>query len=270
MRRRHFLRNAGLLSAGGPGFLSGLTEARAIPKARNRILVTSGESKLAQVIANYLTQERQVRLTGLTTVPIGLPYTRCELNHDSATNELVREKDAIVHVAELSPEADEAEWIDTLTRRTYNLLWAAAEEGVSRVVYLSTLQLLTDYDESFLVSEVWRPLPTTDPPILAKHLGEYTCREFAREQKLSIVVLRLGRVVAAEEVKGQKVDPLWVEEREVAQAVSGALDVELSESYQVVGSWRIFHVQSEFPGTRFRVGGAKNSLGYRPWFTPST
>ena len=32
-----------------------------------------------------------------------------------------------------------------------------------------------------------------------------------------MIVLRLGKVVTAAAVKGQPVDPLWVEEREVAQ-----------------------------------------------------
>ena len=61
-----------------------------------------------------------------------------------------------------------------------------------------------------------------------------------------------------------------MEEQEVAQAVSGALSVKPYPRFhaQGVNRWRIFHIQSEFPGARFSVGAAKGGLGYRPWFKP--
>lgn len=243
-------------------------EAQASSKNERRILITSGETELAQVIADHLGRDRAVRLTGLSPVPSRFPFTACQLDHDSATDELVKGAKAVVHVAEPPSGADAREQIDHLTRRTYNLVRAAVDAGVERLLFLSTLELMTGYDEDFLVSERWRPLPTTQPSVLARHLGEYTCREFAREQKLQVIVLRLGRVVKAAAVKGQAADPLWVEEREVAQAVAGALDAELSDHAQGVGRWRVFNVQSEFPGSRFPVANAKGALGYRPWFKP--
>ncbi len=265
MNRRHFLQGAGILLTGGSSLDR---EAQASSQNERRILITSGETELAQVIADHLGRDRGVRLTGLTAVPSRFPFTACQLDHDSATDELVQGVEAIVHVADPPAGAGEREQIDHLTRRTYNLARAAVDAGVERLLFLSTLELMTGYDEDFLVSERWRPLPTTQPSVLARHLGEYTCREFAREQKLQVIVLRLGKVVKAAAVKGQAADPLWVEEREVAQAVAGALDAKLSDHAQGVGRWRVFNVQSEFPGSRFPVANAKGALGYRPWFKP--
>lgn len=265
MNRRHFLQGAGILLTGGSTLDR---EAQASSQNEHRVLITSGETELAQVIADHLGRDRGVRLTGLTAVPSRFPFTACQLDHDSATDELVQGVEAIVHVAEPPSGADDRKQIDHLTRRTYNLARAAVDAGVERLLFLSTLELMTGYDEEFLVSERWRPLPTTRPSVLAKHLGEYTCREFAREQKLQVIVLRLGKVVKAAAVKGQAPDPLWVEEREVAQAVAGALDAKLSDHAQGVGRWRVFNVQSEFPGSRFPVANAKGALGYRPWFKP--
>lgn len=265
MNRRHFLQGAGILLTGGSTLDR---EAQASSQNERRVLITSGETELAQVIADHLSRDRSVRLTGLAAVPSRFPFTACQLDHDSATDELVQGVEAIVHVAEPPSGAGEREQIDHLTRRTYNLARGAVEAGVERLLFLSTLELMTGYDQDFLVSERWRPLPTTRPSVLARHLGEYTCREFAREQKLQVVVLRLGKVVKAAAVKGQAADPLWVEEREVAQAVAGALDAKLSDHAQGVGRWRVFNVQSEFPGSRFPVANAKGALGYRPWFKP--
>ena len=147
--------------------------------------------------------------------------------------------------------------IDLTTRCTYNLLFAAAAEGVPLVVLLSTLDVMGGYDANLTVSETWRPRPAAEPRVLAKHLGEFTSREFAREGKINVVVLRLGKVVRSEEVRDRPFDPLWVDERDVVQAVSLALASKL-------GRFQVFHIQSDSPKARFAVTRAKGALKYRP------
>jgi len=275
MRRRRFIQNAGLLAAGSPGLLGAAAlrseekpaSSQSSGSMRKRVLITSAESPLAQTLAGILSQDREVRLTGRTEMHSRFEYVRSTLGHDPTTNQLLKEVDAIVHVAEPLPGENETQQIDYLTRGTYNLLWAASEEGVKRVVFLSTLELMTAYDESYLVSESWRPLPSTEPRVLSKHLGEFTCREFARENKLSVVVLRLGKVMRASDVAGKAVDPMWVEERDVASAVVGALNARLADSASAVGRWAVFHVQSDSPKARFGVSSAKSALGFKPQFT---
>jgi nucleoside-diphosphate-sugar epimerase len=214
---------------------------------------------LAQSLAAGLRGTYPIRLTERAPVRTEHEFVECALGHDSATNGAVRGVDAIVHVAEPRPEETPGEQIDFLTRCTYNLLWAAAEEGVPRVVLLSILELMTGYDPGFTVSETWRSRPPAESRALGKHLAEFTSREFARDGRIQVVVLRLGKVVRDEEVRGQSFDPLWVEERDVVQAVSRALAVR-------IGSWQIFHIQADSPRGRFAVGRAKQALGYQPQF----
>jgi nucleoside-diphosphate-sugar epimerase len=221
------------------------------------ILLTSAACPLAQAMAAGLSGEHQVRLTERVFVETDHEFAQCALGHDAATNLLVRGMDAIVHVAEPLPHENENEQIDYLTRCTYNLLYAASQEGVPRAVFLSTLELMTQYDENFTVFEHWRPRPTTEPRVLSKHLGEFTSREFAREHKINVVVLRLGKVVKADEVKDQPFDPMWVDESDVVHAVSCALTAK-------VGRWSIFHIQHDSPRARFSVAHAKRALGYSP------
>jgi nucleoside-diphosphate-sugar epimerase len=228
------------------------------PKSRP-ILITSGASRLAQALAAGLNETYSIRLTERAPVSTTHEFVESALGHDAATNSVVRGVDAIVHVAEPLPNDTAEQQIDLLTRCTYNLLWAAAEEKVPRVVLLSTLELMTGYDSKFTVSESWRPLPSNVPAVLSKHLGEYTSREFAREGKTQIVVLRLGKVIRADEVKDQTPDPLWVEERDVEQAVSGALTARLM-------GWQVFHIGQASPRVRFSVRRAQTALGYKPQF----
>ncbi len=252
MNRRRFLQGSGLAAA--TPLVTAQTAAKPKP-----LLITSGGSKLAQSLAAGLKEAYPIRLTDRVPIRTGHEFVECALGHDNATNLAVRGVEAIVHVAEPPPEETPGQQIDFLTRCTYNLLWAAAEEGVPRVVFLSTLDLMTAYDPNFTVSETWRSRPPAEPRALAKHLGEYTSREFAREGRLTVVVLRLGQVVRAEEVQGQPFDPLWVEERDVVHAVSCALTAKL-------GKFQVFHIQPDSPPSRFAVRRAKAALGYQPKF----
>ncbi len=251
MRRRRFIQASGLATA------IPLAQAQA-PKPK--ILITSGASTLAQALAAGLKDTHTIRLTERGPVTTEHEFVECPLSHDPSTNAVVRGVEAVVHVAEpLSSDSPEQQ-IDLMTRCTYNLLWAASEEKVPRVVLLSTLELMTGYDPNFTVSENWLPLPTDKPTVLSKHLGEYTGREFAREGKNQIVVLRLGKVVRADQVKDQTPDPLWVDERDVVHAVSQAL------AATRLTSWQVFHIAQAGPRARFSVRRAGTALGYKPQF----
>ena len=147
-------------------------------------------------------------------------FVLADLGHDASTNLLVRGMDGVIHVDELPAETDTGAQIDQSTRCTYNLLLAAAAEGVKRVVYLSTLELMAAYD-GFLYDTRWRPQPTTAPPTLTKFLGESTCKEFAREGKVAVTVLRLAAGASPESIAGA-----------IAEALNGEQPV-----------WQIVHVE---------------------------
>ncbi len=157
-----------------------------------RILITSASHDRSIALADHLAQNHEVRLTERTHVETEHEFALSELGHDSSTNLLTRGIDAIIHAAEPLPEEDVSSQLDTATRCTYNLLMAAAEEGVQQVILLSTLELMSAYPPGYRVTETWRPLPTTQPPTLTKHMAEQVSREFAREGSLGVNVLRLG------------------------------------------------------------------------------
>jgi nucleoside-diphosphate-sugar epimerase len=231
-------------------------QTQAKPKT---ILITSGSSRLAQALAAGLKDKYAIRLTERAAARSEHEFVECALGHDAATNAAVRSVDAVIHVAEPLPNDSAEQQVDLATRCTYNLLQAAAEESVPLVVMLSTLDVMTGYEPNLTVTEAWRPRPSTEPRVLSKHLGEFTCREFARDGKGNIVVLRLGKIVRAEDVKGQPFDPLWVDERDVVQAVASALTARLTK-------WQIFHIQSDSPKARFAVTRAKSGLKYQPQY----
>lgn len=221
------------------------------------VLLTSATSALGQAVAAEIGETHRLRLTDRTPAALQGEYAVSPLNHDASTNLLVRGMDAIVIAGEPLPDEAAPSYLDAMTRELYNLLMAATQEGVTRVVYLSTLDLMKAYGPEYIVTERWRPRPTPEPHLLGKHLGEYVCREFAREHKLSVVVLRLGKVVNASETGGQSVDPLWLDQHDLGAAILGALTATLP-------NWTVLHIQGKQSGALFPVGDAERLIGFAP------
>ncbi len=224
-----------------------------------KILITNASTQLSQAIAASLSAKHDVRLTDRKAVSTHLPFTRSDLNHDESTNALVRGMDAIVHTGEVDKDASVLEQLDIAMRSTYNLLWAASEERVPKVVFLSALRIFDRHDAGMVVTERWRPAPGTDAPVLSHHLGEYVCREFAREHMLDVVCLRLGALTPAGGRRNVSDSSVYPED--AAQAVEKALAAELS-------GWNIFHIQSDVPRKRFLTTAAEKALGFVPTKLP--
>lgn len=225
------------------------------------LLITGAACDLAGELAKSLSLsgEHRIRLTDRLKVKTDFEFVRSDLSHTSETNELVRGMDAIIHLAEFPLDSSERQGIDFLTRCTYNLLWAAVEEKVPRLIYSSTLQLLEKYAEALTVSENWCPLPSCEAYLLSKYLGEFICREFAHEGKIDVICLRLGNLVRADLTKGKSFDPTWVELRDVIHAFDCALKAS-------VNHWSVVHIGSDSPGARFSIAKAKRALGYKPQY----
>lgn len=227
------------------------------------ILITAAASALAQELARALAAEHSVRLTDVVDVPTQWPFANCDLGHDPPTDWLVADVDALIHLAELPPSYLDAQaqsanrLVDYYTRRTYNLLHAASEAGVSRCIYASSLDLFANCADDWAVNEQWRPRPSTEPPVLAQHLGEFVCREFAREGRLAITCLRLGQIGHIGDNAEQPPDPTWLARQDAVHAILCALAAPAEP-------WAVYHIQSTFPAARFSTAKARDALGFAP------
>ena len=233
-----------------------------------RVLITSAGRELPMAIAAALAQRYDVRLTDRTDISTDGEFVQSDLGHDESTNDLVRGMDAIVHSGEVDLSASASEQLDYQTRCTYNLLRATVEEGVSRFIYLSSLSIIERYEPDLVVTERWRPVPSTDSPVLCYHLGEYVCREFAREGSITVVCLRLGKLVTG----GNISEPTALHIDDAAHAVERALITELRSSQTARARpgppvrWGAFHIQSPVPNARFMTTTAERALEYNPTF----
>jgi uronate dehydrogenase len=233
----------------------------AMQNRSQKLLITSASTRLSRHLASSLERDYEVRLTDRDPVAGARNFTVCDLNHGEATNELVRGMDAIVHSGESDPTRSVSEQLDVAMRCTYNLLQAASDEGVPRVIFLSSLSLMDQYDEHFVVTEGWRAVPTTEAASLAHHLGEFVCREFARERRTEVVCLRLGQLAW----DGEPTSTSALYPDDAAQAVERVLSTGRAGGIRAsTAGWTVLHIQSAVPNARFLTTAARDSLGYEP------
>ena len=231
-----------------------------------RVLVTGAASDLGQEVTATLAAENvELRLLDdCAAQRQDVEWIAARLTDSDAVRQAVQGVDAIVHTGEPppAPESEEAQ-LDRATRGTHVLLQAAVEAGVKRFVYGSTLEVFRTYPDTVYVTEYYKPLPPTEMAVLARYLGEMTCREFAREHPITVTALRLGRLVREEEVAGRERDLMWVDIRDAAQAFCAALVRDASASLNWVPRWAVYHIAAPITHPKFLLDRAK-SMGYRP------
>ena len=187
-----------------------------------RVLVTGAASALGQEIAVALAADENAELRLLDDCAAqrqGVEWVEGRLTDPDVVWQAVRDVDAVVHTGEPPPVSESEEiLLDRATRGTHVLFQAAVEAGVKRFVYGSTLEVFRAYPDTVYVTEYYKPLPPPELAVLARYLGEITCREFAREYPITVTALRLGKLVREEEVAGRERDLMWVDIRDAAQA----------------------------------------------------
>ena len=213
-------------------------------------------------MAPALAESHSVTLTDRVPVADLDNFVLCDLDHDAATNDLVRGMDVVIHSGQVNAGLPVSEQLDGGMRCVYNLVRAASEERVPRVVFLSSLSVMGRYDEDYVVTERWLSAPTTETDALCFHLGEFICREFAREQRIEVVCLRLGDLVEDDD---GSLSTSALYSSDAVQAVEKALTADISEGYADSRSyWAVFHIQSDMPDRRFLTTTAETRLGFRP------
>ena len=236
-----------------------------------KILITSAGLDFPMELAAALGDNDEILLTDQRDISTDHTFIRNDLDDGSATDELVRNVDVAIHYGH--GDAGGGQQFDYLTRCTYNLLHAASEAGARSLIYLSSLKIMEKYDADLAVTEHWRPTPTTEPEVLACHLGEFTCREFVRHNRITVVCLRLGDIIRTEAEAANVSAPLHLED--AIQAVQAALTWDASRELPCgdltpapgVAGWGLFHIQSPVPEARFSIRSAREHLDYTPAFT---
>lgn len=215
-----------------------------------KILIKDGDWWLGEQLAAALGGDGHETTT--------VPYSTV-IGHEEEADRLVEDADALVVFGHAREPGDPSALLDHSTRQLYNLLHAASEAGAARCVYVSSLRLFEDYEENVTVTEKWRSLPPTeDVPLLACHLGEIVCKEYARDRRIQVATVRLGFPI----IRG---DRAAAQSSGESAAVAGDDAVEAIKrvlTADTLAQWQDIHVQSPVEHQRYLMHAARTLLGW--------
>ncbi len=223
-----------------------------------RILITGRSGKLAHAIAAELGSEHELCLMDGSILDA------------EDVQRAVQGIDALIHTGDPPPGlpqdvlAREQTLLDLATRGTYNIFEAAIAAGAKKLIYAGTLTIFSTYSDDIYISENWKPLPSPEITQMTGYLAELTCREFARDHKVTVTCLRLGKLVLEEEVKGEKPDLMWLDLRDAAHAFRCALRRDRSNSVHWWRRWAMYHICADISNPKFLIGKATKAIGYEP------
>ncbi len=166
-----------------------------------RVLVTGSEGRIGRYLAGVLDgQGYSLRGfdTRADTQAAGGPIDDRQvgdLRDLPAVRSAMRGVDAVVHLGAIpSDRGDGAAVMETNVMGSWNVLQAAQENGVRRVVFFSSINaqgsVLTGHPPAVLPIDDDYPHQPATPYQLSKHLGEEICRSFSARHGMITLCLR--------------------------------------------------------------------------------
>ena len=214
-------------------------------------------------------------LRALNRSPIaGVDTVRADINDLDAIRPAFDGIDTVVHLAAYLGD-DPAGMLSTNITGTYHVFEAARAAGVRRVVYASSGATVAGYeaDEPYraMVEARWddmpadRPTVTPDDPVrpigiyaATKLFGEALARHYADSHGLSMICLRIGRVLDGDKPRDPREAAVYLSHRDVVQAIERCIDAPDDLRFAIV-----FAVSANRGGYR-DLEHARRTIGFVP------
>jgi uronate dehydrogenase len=229
-----------------------------------RVLITGAGGTVGRQLTRALEAQHDLRLGDVQ--PLDDPrYVPLDVTQPQQVHAAMEGVDAVVHLAIASGFEGDYEDEDFNQRRfdvnvkgTWNVLSAAAQAGVKRVVHTSSIMVVWGYPPGEHVAGDAPPKPE-GTYATTKLLAEVLCEQAAMQLGLSIVCLRITKPVDALDpaLKTRRLRPQWIAFSELVRAYSLAL------SAADVG-FEIVTIVGDSSRRRWDLSKAERVLGYRP------
>ncbi len=162
-----------------------------------RVAIIGADRPWGALLAAELGAELEVVALGAADTSDLAGYRQVDLFQREALDPVLAGAQAIVHAAGGDPAGDDEQaLLDIAARGTYVALTAACAVGIEKAVLLSSLDLLRDYPEEYLVDPQWNALPRAAARSLAPLMAELVGREIGRTGQIAVHCLRLDELGA--------------------------------------------------------------------------
>jgi len=240
-----------------------------------RVVITGASGLVGGLVLRGLADSYDFSGLSRHAVP-GIPYTEAPITDLEAVRRAVAGMDMVLHLAGETKNDDN--WDDhfqVTAGGTINVLRAAADAGVRRVVVMSTGSTMCgwEWDDSLPYGKLargerdlppWELLDAQTPPRpdspygVAKLFGEAAARWFSDRTPLSVLVIRLGAVLASNRPELIRHFPGYLAQEDAIQMIDRCLSAPPEVRFG------IFDAISE-NSMRWRdTSPAKEILGWRP------
>ena len=206
---------------------------------QHHVLITGMSGLIGGLVGRSLWSRCTLRALNRSPVD-GVETVRADLNDLDAIRPAFDGIDAVVHLAAYLGD-DPAGHLSTNITGTYHVFEAARAAGVRRVVYASTGAVVAGYeaDEPYkaMVEARWDEVPADCPALTADHpvrpngmyaatklFGEALGRHYADSFGLSVICLRIGRVLDGDAPRDPREAAVFLSHRDAVQAVERCID----------------------------------------------
>ncbi len=190
-----------------------------------RVLLTGGSGLVGRTLTPMLARKGEVRHFDTRDPADGHPCVVGDLRDRQAVTQACRDVNVVVHIAALHgrawAEAGDDAGFEVNIIGTKNVLEAAREAGVGRVVFTSSIWATGHGpDPPYLPIDEDLPRPPAELYGLTKKLGEQMCAYASARYGFSTICLRPGSILGTDAGKQARVNLLstCVDVRDVAQA----------------------------------------------------
>lgn len=231
------------------------------PNQKRRVLITGATGGVGLVLVDGLQEEYELVQHGRTpkTPEQEEVLREADLTVYDEVLALMDGVDTVVHLAgSASPEST---WEDVLSANIIglrNVLEAAREAGVRRVVFASSNHAMGMYDRQ----EEWpvypHQLPRGDSLYgVSKGFGELLGRFYHDEHGLEFIALRIGWMTEdAMSADADLLHAMWLSEADTVRVVRCAIEAEVT--------FGLYYAISDNPNRRWDITNTMLELGYRP------
>lgn len=241
--------------------------------SRKTVLVTGMSGIIGGIAGRDLAPDYNVRALNRRPVE-GFETVTADITDLDAIRPAFEGVDTVVHMAAyLGP--DDSQQFEVNVRGTHNVLQAAQEAGVKRIVFGSSGSTMHAYElgEPFLAMTEARIADIPQPAPVLTHLnevrpdtvygavklfGESLGRSFVEQYDISVICIRLGRVRAEDRPANAREASVYLSHRDAAQVVRRCVEAPGNVRFDI-----LYGVSDNF--TRFRdLDHAKDVVGYEP------
>ncbi len=171
-----------------------------------KVLITGAAGVLGKAVTALVEQEGGYVLRLSDTVPLDTPheFVAADLAQSEEVKQLCDGVEQVLHLAGIHPwkSYTPEQYLDCNIKGTCNLLQAAAEAGVKRVIYTSSIAAmgyLPDGPEQLPMDETKPCRPLENLYGVSKHVGEQFCEMFWHNDGLDYLALRPACFIPCDE-----------------------------------------------------------------------